>query len=368
MTNGYVVILLAFLLVAFLLYKEFTRKRKASLYARLLSSVVAVASLCLLAYPFANKKLASSHTIAIITPGFSKDSVADFLQRDENSQLYSVAMHENIGAKKSFLITNMLAFAAQHADDTLHVFGNGFDKEALQQLQPHPIIFHAAPVLSAITHIYWKQNITAGEELLLQGNYVNNRQQPVKIILQAFGQNKDSLSIAAGLQQDFQFQTLPLHTGNAVYKLITVAGKDTIAIEPIPIKVQPTVPLQLLMLSASPDFDNTYLKNQLVQQGYKVAINTTVSTNKTNTQYINVPAQTASNAITNNNPGKFGEDDACANRFRSFCNSGEGAWLNHKNGKREWTTKILLALFPNKGIAKRQISLANITRGRQQSI
>ncbi|MFT3932430.1 MAG: hypothetical protein QM726_02350 [Chitinophagaceae bacterium] len=296
MINGYVVIAVAALMLVFLLYKEWIRKNKFYLYWRLIASAIAVVMLGLMAYPFAKTEKTTVSNAVILTEGFQPDSVAAFLQQN-NNQLYSIDRPVTIGGKNSFSLTNMRSFAVAHAQDTFHVFGNGFSNEVINMLGNHPIVFHASPLSSAFTNIYWKQNIVTGDPLLVQGNYVNNRRQTIKIILQAFGQNKDSVLIESGKKEIFQLQVKPLHTGYAVYSLIALAGKDTLEQNPLPLNVQSSSPLKLLMLAASPDFDNTYLKNQLTQQDYKVSINTVVSTNKTNRQYINLPSQTT-NAIT----------------------------------------------------------------------
>ena len=44
-------------LLAFLLYHEWKRKNRARVYVRLIASLLSVASLVLMAYPYAEKKL-----------------------------------------------------------------------------------------------------------------------------------------------------------------------------------------------------------------------------------------------------------------------------------------------------------------------
>jgi hypothetical protein len=281
-------------LLVFLLYHEWKRKNRARLYGRLTASLLAVTSLLFMAYPYAgNNSGVAVKKIILLTDGFIKDSLEHFLQQTNIQPPVFSAIPErwNISGKPVQLVTNWNAFAARHAADTLHVFGNGVSKEILAMLHPHPIVFHASPVLPAITHIYWKQQLQPGEPLAVQGHYENNTHQKIKIVLQAFGTDKDTVFMDAFAGRDFTLHTIPVQMGRAVYAIIVTAGKDTLEKEPVPVEVQQASPIQLLIISSSPDFENTFLKNNLSQQGYQITVTTTISTNKTGKQFLNTPLQ-----------------------------------------------------------------------------
>ncbi len=286
-------LVLAALLAVFLLYKEWKRVPATRLAARFIASLLAVMSLLAMAYPFkGNNKNTLQKKHLLLTAGFIKDSVNNFIQKNNGAVVVYADERSPEQAKYNVqLVTNWKAFIANHATDTLHVFGNGFSKEILGLVDPHPIVFHASPAAAAITSIYWKQTLETGAQLQIQGTYNNTSNKKIQLVLQAFGVNKDSVAIAAGTNQPFQLQTIPVHTGRAVYTISAMAGKDTLQQEPVPVEVQPTPPLRLLIISASPDFDNTYLKNHLSQQHYQVTITTTISTNKTDKQFLNMPLQ-----------------------------------------------------------------------------
>ncbi len=305
MINWYYFVAIACIIAVFLFYKEWTRKKRTYLFGRLLATLLAIVSLLLLAYPYAGNNETAANKLLLLTNGFIKDSVEIFLQQNKNIPVYSIAEEDKklrIGVKT---IVDLKIFSAKHSTDTIHVFGNGFSNEELTALNSHSIIFHSPASKPAITSVYWKQTIETGEQLIVQGKYDNSSTQKIKIVLQAFGTNKDSILIPAGMQQSFQLSTTPLHTGNAVYNLIVENGNDTLQKEPVPVNVQAIKPLQLLMISASPDFDNTYLKNHLSQQGYQVTTITTVSTNKTDRQFLNTTAQQGANKLTSTYLEKF---------------------------------------------------------------
>ena len=307
MINWYYLVVIASMLAPFLFYKEWTRKKRSRLYGRLIASLLAVLSLLFLAYPYAaGDNPIALNKVVLLTDGYIKDSLDNFLQRNNAGIPIFTDIHSRQYAGSNIqMVTDWNTFTAKHAADTLHVFGDGFNDETLALLNPHPIIFHSTPALPGISNIYWKQQLEPGEQLVVQGSYENNGTKNIKIVLQAFGSDKDSIFIAAGTRQNFELHTIPVHTGNAVYSLIATAGNDTLQKEPVPVAIQPKLPLQLLIVSSSPDFDNTYLKNHLSQHGYQVTVTTTVSTNKTEKQFLNMPVQEAAGRLTADYLNKF---------------------------------------------------------------
>ncbi len=308
MISQTVLLPVALLLLVFLLYKEWIRKNRKRLYGRLFISLLAVLSLLLMAYPYAEKHSpATQKKIVLLTDGFVKDSLAFFLkQGNEGVPVFSVSALPvaDAGNTAVRLVTNWPLFMAEHRADTLHVFGNGFSKEILARLQPHSIVFHASPLPSSISHAYWKQQLQPGEWLTVQGQYENNTGQPLKIMLQAFGSVRDTAWLPPG-GHDFSLHSIPLQTGTAVYTLLVMQGKDTLEKEPVPVETQAVLPLQLLILSSSPDFENTFLKNHLSQQGYQVTVSTTVSSHISNRQFLNTPVQPEQGRLSLNYLNRF---------------------------------------------------------------
>ncbi|MEP6747263.1 MAG: hypothetical protein ABJB86_06040, partial [Bacteroidota bacterium] len=298
----------ASLLLIFLLYKEWKRNNRLHLYGRLIASSLAVVSLLFMGYPYNERSHSTAKkNIIILTGGFAKDSVEQFLhQAKKEIPIFSAAA---VQSKTSLndsvqLIADWHTFSQKHTGDVVHVFGNGLNNEVLAELDPHSIVFHASAAAPGISHVYWKQYLQPGEPLIVQGHYENSSAQKIKILLQAFGAIKDSLFINAFSSQDFVLRTIPLQFGKAVYSLITVAGKDTLGKEPVPAGVETATALQLLIISSSPDFENTFLKNHLSHQGYQVTMFTTVSSNKINKQFIN-SLQQPSGKLTRSYLNKF---------------------------------------------------------------
>lgn len=290
----YYMVVIACALLVFLLYREWRRTKKSGLHGRLLACVLSVGSLLWMAHPPEQKSSAAVKQLVILTDGFIEDSVADFIQqRHSEIPIYSDNPALKYPANNIQLIAGWHLFARQHAAATFHVFGNGLEAAALNLLNNHPIVFHAPPARSAVSNIYWKQWLQTGEALKVQGTYENHTAKRIKIVLEVFGEERDTVLVDAGTSRQFSMATTPLHTGRAVYSLVFLSGRDTLAQEPIPVEVQTIAPLKILIIASSPDFDNTYLKNHLSQQGYQVSISTEVSTNTSNRQFLNTPVQQA---------------------------------------------------------------------------
>src|SRR5258705_6028169 len=174
MISWYYMVAVACMLVLFLFYKEWTGKKRSRLYARLIASLLAVTSLLFMAYPYAEyKSSAGLNKLVLLTEGFVKDSVDEFLEANTGVPIFSDARIRKYEVKNRQLVTDWDMFATKHAADTFYVFGNGCSDEVLALLRPHPLVFRASPALPAVSNIYWKQNIEAGEQLLVQGSYEN---------------------------------------------------------------------------------------------------------------------------------------------------------------------------------------------------
>ncbi|MES1222610.1 MAG: hypothetical protein ABUT20_44355, partial [Bacteroidota bacterium] len=295
MINWYYMVVISLLLVAFLSWKEWKRKNKAMLLQRLLASLLAVISLLVMTYPYKPTTTNDSlKSVAIVTDGLITDSLTYFLQGKKKSvPVFTTerSLTNAVSGSKIQLVADLNTFSEKYKDDTLHVFGNGFTKEELDQLNGHPFILHANSPESSVTSAYWNHTLKTGEPLTIQGQYENVSAGKVKILLHAFNETVDSVYVASKTKQDFSLHTIPKNSGKSVYSLIALSGKDTLQNEPIPLEVNNAESLKILFLSSSPGFENTFLKNRLAQNGYAIANRTTISKNRSDKQFLNMPEQ-----------------------------------------------------------------------------
>ena len=132
---------------------------------------------------------------------------------------------------------------------------------------------------AGIQSVYWQRQINAGADLHLQGHYKNSATTPVKLLLSGFNEHLDSMTIPPLAERSFELSTRPRHIGRALYALLALS-EDTLLKEPVPVEVLPLRPLKVLILAASPDFENKFLANWLSEHDYVVAMRTAISRSK----------------------------------------------------------------------------------------
>lgn len=283
MTGYYIISIAGTLLLLLLLYREWTRSNTRLRAARCLTSIVLIVSLLGLCYPLKKSPAATNAGIIVLTTGYSKDSLAAFQMTHATDSLFSI---DETG--EGIPIADWHVFLKNHPAPELHIFGHGLRPEQIEALHTRPIQFHPTSPRPCITDIFWKQELLAGEPLQVQGQF-HSGNSPVQLLLRTYGLTRDSFSIAAGTDTSFELKALPEQTGPGLYELVSIAGRDTIAREPIPFTSGKGPAPHLLILSSAPDFDNSYLKNTLSALGYTVEMNTTVSSGKHEQQTLNAP-------------------------------------------------------------------------------
>ena len=370
---NYIVIGLSVLLLFFLLWKEIIRQNKARLFSRLLATVFAVSSLACMALPISfnhTKTAAITNQAVLLTEGFNSDSVNKFLSAN-HSNIPVITVDKNINAAEKYnadYVPDVSFLSQQYRDiNTFHVFGNGFEKDELDNLKNVSIIFHPTDLSSGITSISWAQKIKTGGKLFIQGSCHNSSPAKAKIVLSDFNSTLDSVNIAAGKNEKFQLTTIPKHSGRAVYTIAVVANKDTIEKEFIPVQVEQGEPLKVLILASSPDFDNKFLKNQLSQNGYKVVTRTAISKNKYLKEYLNtaaVPLDRINSSLLN----KFDITIADATELSSISKS-EVAAIEAQVAERSMGLIIKAdGAFSGSSFYSRKFKLNNILRDSGQPV
>jgi len=143
------------------------------------------------------------------------------------------------------------------------------------------------PLLAAegIVAAEWRRRLYAGEREDIRGRWQGRPGSgPVKLILIGFGTVVDSVRTTA----EFKLSMVPPHTGKAVYHLAAVRERDTIEQENIPVEIAHARSMKILILAASPDFENTFLVDWLAKNGQQVAIRTMVSRDRYQLSYVNM--------------------------------------------------------------------------------
>lgn len=296
----YIAIILSFILLSFLLYKEISRADKARLIWRLIASVMAVTCFALLIVPVKYRIPSSQNIneITLLTKGTNPDSVAKI-----SGTKYSLAF--TIKGVKTNLIQDLPYFLATHpAINKLNIYGYGLSDQDLKGLAGYEIQFHPAEKPGGIISANWQQTIKSTEQLHVQGMYQNSSSESVKLLLKGLGNSIDSVSVAPNSSKPFSFNTQPKQIGKAVYELISLQNNDTLAKEPLPLIVTEKGKMKVLILSSYPDFEYKFLKKWLFDNHYPLAFRTRISKDKYSSDFLNTDSLNI-NRITASSLKKF---------------------------------------------------------------
>lgn len=269
-----------------LMVLEWRRAGKARLGRRLLATLVALASLLVLALPLrmpaTNAPQAAK--VLVLTEGFDADTVQALYQP-----------HTPVYATDSISWVRGRRWQAQwmpfpenwpQPGRTVHVTGSGLESWQRQHL---PYVFHPAPARDGITYLHWNQQMPGGAALRVQGQFQSRL--PLKVLLYGLNAPLDSATASP-----FTLTARPKHRGGAVYRLITLQGKDTLSDDPLPVFVTAADTLHVLLLAAVPDAENRFLKDWLGSHGSKVAMRTAISRGKADQAFMNQDKKKAGNA------------------------------------------------------------------------
>ncbi|HEX8356748.1 MAG TPA: hypothetical protein VF610_05025, partial [Segetibacter sp.] len=196
-------------------------------------------------------------------------------------------------------------------------FGYGLNNEELNGLGKTSLVFHPNALPTGFSAITWQKKLAPGDRLFVQGRFNNSLSNPVKVVLTGLHTHLDSVMLPANSHINFQLKTIPRHLDRAVYNLVVFNKKDTVGIEDLPVEIEEKKRLQILILSASPDFENKFLKNRLSQNGYSIAIRSRISKNIFQKEYVNVQGISLDN-ISGSLPDKFDVVIADATELRSI--------------------------------------------------
>jgi hypothetical protein len=283
-----IVILICIALAAFGLYREYLRANRSYLALRILAILTAIITLAGIAlpisYPGSITATPGTHKI-LLTEGFIQDS----LSAEKKDSLYTLDRSIHQQYPKARLVADI----SQMFTDTDHiaplaVFGYGLDKEELKQLAGKPAIFHPSPVPDGFIAASWTTQLKTGETFKAQVKYKNTQAKNYKLLLKGLNTTLDSVIIPKNTNSDITLKFTPKNTGRAVYTLLVIDGKDTLQQELLPVSIDAAKPLNIFILSASPDFESKFLKTWLSENGYSVASRSTITKGKFSQEYANM--------------------------------------------------------------------------------
>ncbi len=284
-------------LLGFLLWKEWRRMNRSHLPWRMWATVIAMISFACMALPLYYSRTETRpalRTTVLLTEGFYDDSVAAFLRTNKNIPVYTLD-ETLLAAKKHNAI--LLSDPSDLPGGGLHIFGYGLHDAILNELPPQPVFFHPSNP-TGFTAVHWKPLLPGGEKLVVQGSFTNNTSAAQKLVLSGYHTALDSVMVNPNSQRQFSLATMPKQYGRGIYFISAISKKDTIEKQPVAVQVQEPKQLRILLLAASPDFENKFLRNWLAEKGYPVFVRTAISKNKFSKEFLNMAPLSADRITT----------------------------------------------------------------------
>lgn len=154
----------------------------------------------------------------------------------------------------------------------------------LKQIQPDTISYHTVNPPSGIID-YQISEPYLGDSLTISLDLAGVAD--LTVYLSNLDELLDSAKVQAGKAE---LQTLPKTAGKHLYTVVAKSEAETLFEEKIPVVVRPPLTYPVLMLNSYPSFESRFFKDYLAGEGYQIAVRTSVSTDISNTEYINMKA------------------------------------------------------------------------------
>lgn len=287
MGMNWIALVMCLVLVMLLVFKELIRANKFWMWWRIMASIVAVISLYLMLFPihYQVQKNKVTNALVFLSPGTERDSIASL---PGIKYVSDPILFEKLKSGNSIFIPDLLYFLKTHPEiNKINLYGYGFSQAELRQLSEYEIAYHPPSNPSGILSISWSGKIKSTEKLLVQGNYYNQSSKTVMLVLQGLGLRLDSLKIEPKVTTHFSFENQPRQSGKAVYHLLALQGKDTLAREPVPFETVESTPMKVLILASYPEFEYKFLKNWLYENHYPVIFRSQISKGKYSMDFLN---------------------------------------------------------------------------------
>ncbi|MDY8137972.1 hypothetical protein [Aquimarina sp. 2201CG5-10] len=219
----------------------------------------------------------------------SEVSKIALLTKDYNEhQLDSLKkIHKRL--KTKIYRANQSVFEKNNSDSIL-LLGIGIEPYDFWQLDNYNVSYLSSDVSSGVIKFKYDQQNIVGQELVCQGLYKKPLNGNTLILQDPGGVVLDSIPLSGEDEQLFTLRTKLKVKGKYVY---TLAEKNTegkiVSQDPIPIVVEESNKLTIVIINSFPTFETKYLKNFLTSMGHKIVVRSQITKGKYKFEYLNTP-------------------------------------------------------------------------------
>ena len=264
------------LLWGLFVFKEWPARYSKRFWLKTFISLLAIIALALI---FLKLIILTEGMIAkavLLTEGYDQEVLDSLRRQDKKLTIINYIKGESI-------------FSEETEIGSLVILGQGIQKYDFWQLENVPAHYLGMNTTQGITSLFYKQNNSIGDKLVIKGNY-QKAKPGTRLILEAPGGIAvDSVIFNSGKDQTFELSTDLKVAGKYLYKLTEKDSMgEKLRTNPIPVKITKRLPLKILMIDAFPTFETKYLKNYLAQAGQEVSIRTQITTGRYKYEYFNI--------------------------------------------------------------------------------
>jgi hypothetical protein len=231
-------------------------------------------------------------SLLLIRPTFKKNYQAGsglLLSEDVSNIPDSIPVYALPGVKsqgKVIMVPDIAFIERNHPEILqLYISGKNIPPEQLKNVKRIKVIFLDQEISSGFSWISYNRNLKEGENLQVNGTYINDMPDSVMLKLNSAEGMLDSVYLPPGRNSFSMSGNLEI-PGNFIGRM-EVNIKDSLRYEPLPYVISSRRPLQILMIQAYPSFELNYLKDWLSEQGHSIHVRVQISQNKFAYQYIN---------------------------------------------------------------------------------
>ncbi|TJY37088.1 hypothetical protein [Pontimicrobium aquaticum] len=258
------------------IWKERVKLKKRRFYINSTISLLALASLALIALKPTIENSGKSFKAVILTSGFMDT------QLDSLKKAYKKLKVYNYEENQTLIPQNEIP-------ETAFILGNGLQHYDLWQLDSVNTIYIGGNTPKGISKFNYVANKTVRNDMLFNGKY-NQPTKGHKLLLEdSAGRVLDSITLTNETSQEFQLSTTLKVEGTFVYQLVEKDSVDNvIKKEPLPLTVKEQQLLNILIINATPSFETKYLKNYLAEAGHNVLVRSRLTKDRYKYEYFNM--------------------------------------------------------------------------------
>lgn len=273
-----------------LLVKAVRRSDGRRLPLRLALTTVAVAGLLLAGLQPSREVKIDPGAAILLTPG-ADPAVVDSLRQAVAPELTATFDSATAAAfPRARLLTGVGALLRHHEElHRIHLVGSGLNQHQREQLTRRIAGYYLAALPAGVIDFHYTEKAIEGEPIKVSGNYHQTQHTPRRLFLESPNGKELLLASDSSGTYVFSLETKARQQGRYLFHLVEENDRRQVLHRaPLPVLIAPGKTLRVLLLNDAPSFETRYLKNWLADEGYPVAVRSTISRDKYQTEFSNL--------------------------------------------------------------------------------